>query len=101
MTPRIEVQGLRLAYGAKEVIRGISFEVFANEILGVIGPAQSGKTSLLRCINRTIDFTPNASRVDSLVVPPARVIRTKTMMLMAKKTYVKKGRRFQTVCRKS
>ncbi|MCK7479864.1 MAG: hypothetical protein M0C28_23185 [Candidatus Moduliflexus flocculans] len=27
-----------------------------NEILGVIGPAQSGKTSLLRCLNRTIDF---------------------------------------------
>jgi len=66
MTPRIEVQGLRLAYGAKEVIRGISFEVFANEILGVIGPAQSGKTSLLRCINRTIDFTPNA-RVSGVI----------------------------------
>ena len=28
-----------------------------NEILAIIGPAQSGKTSLLRCLNRTIDFT--------------------------------------------
>lgn len=54
----IEVQKLRLAYGAKEVIKGISFDVFRNEIFGVIGPAQSGKTSLLRCINRTIDFSP-------------------------------------------
>ena len=62
MTPRkkIEVRDLRLAYGAKEVLHGISFDVHANEILGVIGPAQSGKTSLLRCINRTIEFTPGA-----------------------------------------
>lgn len=57
----IEVSGLRLAYGGKEVIHGISFDVFRNEILAVIGPAQSGKTSMLRCLNRTIDFTASAT----------------------------------------
>ncbi len=55
----IEVRDLRLSYGMKEAIHGISFDVMRHEILGVIGPAQSGKTSLLRCINRTIDFTPD------------------------------------------
>jgi phosphate transport system ATP-binding protein len=54
----VEVRDLRLSYGPKEVIHGISFDIYRNEILGVIGPAQSAKTSLLRCINRTIDFTP-------------------------------------------
>ncbi len=57
---KIEVENLRLSYGAKEVIHGISFHIEPNEILGVIGPAQSGKTSLLRCINRTIEFTAGA-----------------------------------------
>ncbi len=57
----IEVSGLRLAYGGKEVLHGISFDVHRNEILAVIGPAQSGKTSMLRCLNRTIDFTASAS----------------------------------------
>ncbi|NOT31038.1 MAG: ATP-binding cassette domain-containing protein [Planctomycetes bacterium] len=57
---KIEVSGLRLSFGDKEVLHGISFDVYAGEILGVIGPAQSGKTSLLRCINRTIEFTPGA-----------------------------------------
>jgi phosphate transport system ATP-binding protein len=58
MTPRhaIEVRDLRLSYGTREVIHGISFDVEHHEILAVIGPAQSGKTSLLRCINRTIEF---------------------------------------------
>ena len=64
----IEVKDLRLAYGAKEVIHGISFDIYRNEILGVIGPAQSAKTSLLRCINRTIEFTPNARMRGSLKV---------------------------------
>ena len=57
---KIEVSNLRLSYGAKEVIHGITFDIRENEIFGVIGPAQSAKTSLLRCINRTIEFSPEA-----------------------------------------
>jgi phosphate transport system ATP-binding protein len=57
---QIVVRDLRLSYGRKEVIHGISFDVQRNEIFGIIGPAQSGKTSLLRCLNRTIDFIPEA-----------------------------------------
>lgn len=55
----IECRDLRLSYGSKEVIHGISFDIYRNEIFAIIGPAQSAKTSLLRCINRTIDFTPD------------------------------------------
>ncbi|CAI8030567.1 Phosphate import ATP-binding protein PstB 3, partial [Geodia barretti] len=43
-----------------EALKGISFDVYENEILGIIGPAQSGKTTLLRTINRTIEFEPSA-----------------------------------------
>jgi phosphate transport system ATP-binding protein len=57
---KIEVSNLRLSYGAKEVIHGITFDIHENEIFGVIGPAQSAKTSLLRCINRTIEFSAEA-----------------------------------------
>lgn len=57
---KIAVRELRLAYGEREVLHGLTFDVYANEVFGIIGPAQSGKTSLLRCLNRTIDFTPDA-----------------------------------------
>lgn len=56
----IEFQDLRLSYGSKEVIHGISFDIRRNEIFGVIGPAQSAKTSMLRCLNRTIEISPDA-----------------------------------------
>lgn len=65
-TAQVIVENLRLSYGEKEVLHGISFEIQRNEIFGIIGPSQSGKTSLLRCINRTIDFTP-AARVSGLI----------------------------------
>jgi phosphate transport system ATP-binding protein len=58
--PVIEVRDLRVRYGPREVIHGISFDVRRGEILAVIGPAQSGKTSMLRCLNRTIEFTADA-----------------------------------------
>jgi phosphate transport system ATP-binding protein len=72
---KIEVSGLRLSYGSKEAIRGISFNIASNEIFGVIGPAQSGKTSLLRCLNRTIDFTVNA-RISGAIRLDGEDVRT-------------------------
>jgi len=75
MSPKISVRDLRLSYGPKEVLHAISFDVAKNEILGVIGPAQSGKTGLLRCLNRTIDFVPGA-RVSGVIKLDGRDIRS-------------------------
>ncbi len=69
-TPRkkIEVEGLRLSYGPKEVLHSISFDVHEHEIFAIIGPAQSGKTSLLRCLNRTIEFVAGARVAGKVVI---------------------------------
>lgn len=56
---RIEISNLTVRYGRKEALKGVSFDVLRNEILGIIGPAQSGKTTLLKVINRTIEFVPD------------------------------------------
>ena len=58
---KIEIADLKVHYGNKPALNGISFDVYENEILGIIGPAQSGKTTLLKVINRTLEFTPNTS----------------------------------------
>jgi len=72
---KIQVQDLRLSYGSREVLHGISFTVTRNEILGIIGPAQSGKSTLLRCLNRTIDLVPHA-RVSGRILLDGRDIRS-------------------------
>ena len=82
---RIEVQGLRLAYDSKEVLHGISFDVYHNEIFAVIGPAQSGKSSMLRCLNRTIDFTANARMSGTVRVDGEDVRRTRDIYALRRK----------------
>ncbi len=60
-TPVIEITDLKVRYGDSPALNGISFDVHQNEILGIIGPAQSGKTTLLKVINRTLEFTPDTT----------------------------------------
>lgn len=63
---KIRVENLKVCYGQMEVINGISFDVHPNEVFGIIGPAQSGKTTLLKTLNRTLEFT-SGSRMQGLV----------------------------------
>ena len=58
---KIEIADLTVRYDGVEALKGISFDVYENEILGIIGPAQSGKTTLLKTINRTIELEPKAA----------------------------------------
>ena len=66
MKNKIEISGLQVHYGDKIALNRVSFDVHKNEILGIIGPAQSGKTTLLKVMNRTLEFTPEA-RVEGTV----------------------------------
>lgn len=82
---KIVVHDLRLRYGTREVLHGISFHLEPGEILGIIGPAQSGKTSLLRCLNRTIDFTPNARVSGTIKVDGENVREVKNVYELRRK----------------
>ena len=82
---KIEVSNLRLSFGSKEVIHGISFDIRQGEIFAVIGPAQSAKTSLLKCINRTIEFTPGAKMQGVIKVDGQDVAQMKNVYELRRK----------------
>ncbi len=50
--PAISIRNLTVRYGSHAVVRDVSLDIPRNGILGIIGPAQSGKTTLLRTLNR-------------------------------------------------
>ena len=55
---KLSVKGLSIRYGDHVALEGASFDVRENEIFGIIGPANSGKTSFIRAINRMDEMTP-------------------------------------------
>lgn len=46
----LSVKNLRKTIGKKEIIKGISFDVFAGEVFGFLGPNGSGKTTTIRML---------------------------------------------------
>ena len=46
----IEVDGLRVRFGATEVVRGVSFTVADGDALGLVGESGSGKSTVLRAL---------------------------------------------------
>jgi energy-coupling factor transport system ATP-binding protein len=46
----VEVAGLRASYDGKEVLHGIDFKAHPSEIVGIIGPNGSGKTTFLNVL---------------------------------------------------
>lgn len=48
--PILSVRDLRKGFNGKEVVKGISFDVFPGEIFGVVGPNGAGKTTAIRMI---------------------------------------------------
>ena len=71
---KIQVRDLSVAYGDKTVLSGVTFDVFEHEIFGIIGPANSGKTSFLRTLNR-MDLFTSGMRVGGQVLFDGRDVR--------------------------
>jgi phosphate transport system ATP-binding protein len=82
---KIQVSGLKVSYGKKPALNGISLDVKDNEILGIIGPAQSGKTTLLKVINRTIDYISSAKVTGSVLFEGNNILDTKDVHSLRRK----------------
>ena len=64
----VEFRNVSVNYRGKTALREISLEIPANQIFGIIGPANSGKTTLLKCVNRTIDLIDGARTSGEVLV---------------------------------
>ena len=55
--PTLSVRDLRISYGGVAALSDVNLDIYENEIFGIIGPANAGKTSFLKSINRMDMFT--------------------------------------------
>ena len=57
--PIIEIKDLALSYGPERaVLNNVQLSLERNAVTAIIGASGSGKSSLLRCLNRLVELTP-------------------------------------------
>lgn len=87
---KIIVENLNCFYGGNQVLKNLNLTVEKNEILSIIGPSNSGKTSFLRTLNRMNDMNVNFSRQGNIYLDKENIfdmnpekLRTRVGMLFA------------------
>ena len=85
MDPHVVVRDLRVVYGGVFAVDGVSFDVPARQIFAIIGPANAGKTTLLKCVNRTIDFTAGARVEGAVIIDGENVLRAADVYSLRRK----------------
>ena len=54
--PTLQITDLNVWYGKNQILKNLSFDVLSEQVTAFIGPSNSGKTTLVRCLNRLNDL---------------------------------------------
>ena len=78
--PAIRVRHLSHRYGARAVLRDVSFDVPHGEIFGFIGPSGAGKTTTIRVMATLLHAPPSGRHQTwSALMPSGSVACTRTV----------------------
>jgi phosphate transport system ATP-binding protein len=83
--PHIAFRNVSVRYGGKVALDRVTLEIPRHEIFGIIGPANSGKTTLLKCINRMIDFAVGAKVEGQVLVGGEDVYKTSDVFALRRR----------------
>ncbi len=77
----IRAQNFSHYFGARQTLKKINLDVLENEILGIIGPAGSGKSTFLRALNRLNDLVADSRVEGTLLVEGVDVYSADTSIV--------------------
>lgn len=66
--PMVKAEAVHKRFGRNEVLKGITLEVAAGEVMCLLGPSGSGKSTFLRCINHLEKINSGRIWVDGNLV---------------------------------
>ena len=84
-TPHVSFRDLSVNYGAKRALEGLTLDIPRQSIFGIIGPANSGKTTMLKCINRTIDFVTGVKVRGKVLVDGQDELKTRNVYALRRR----------------
>ena len=73
MTNLVDVKNLKKNYSSKEAVKNISFSIKENEILGLLGPNGSGKTTTIGMLLGLLKPTSGEIKIDNMFFEKNRI----------------------------
>ncbi|MFX0549506.1 amino acid ABC transporter ATP-binding protein [Hathewaya histolytica] len=77
----IRIKDLHKSFGNTEVLRGINLEIRKGEVIAIIGPSGTGKSTLLRCINYLEKPSSGVIEVEDLKINATSYSKKEIMQL--------------------
>ena len=74
-TIKVSVRGLSVSYGGVTALKGLDLDIQAGEILSIIGPSNSGKTSFLRSLNRMNELNLHARTTGTILLDGVDIVK--------------------------
>jgi len=65
---KIGTKNINIKFGSVHAIKNLNMDIQANEILSIIGPSSSGKTTFLRALNRLNELEANSKMSGSITI---------------------------------
>lgn len=88
----VEVTGLSKTFGKyTEVLKDINLKIKKNEVVAILGPSGTGKSTLLRCLNYLCEPTTGTVRVGNVTVDAAHHTRQEVRNLRRQSAMVFQG----------
>lgn len=73
----LQISNLTKKFGSVSVLKGIDLNVNKGEVVSIIGPSGTGKSTLLRCINYLEEPTSGSITIDNLCITPENQTKKK------------------------
>lgn len=62
----LELKNLKLSYGSTQILNGVDLTVKRGDVVSIIGPSGTGKTTLLKCINHLVKPSSGTIAFDNI-----------------------------------
>jgi phosphate transport system ATP-binding protein len=85
MVAKLDVFKLNVFFDSNKVVKDLTLQVEANEILGIIGPSNSGKTSFLKTLNRLNELYKNCSTTGLIKLDGKNIYHDIDIQILRKK----------------
>jgi phosphate transport system ATP-binding protein len=85
LVAKLDIYKLNVFYDSNKVVKDLTLQVQENEILGIIGPSNSGKTSFLKTLNRLNELYKNCSTTGLVKLDGKNIFHDIDIQMLRKK----------------